>query len=131
MPDPNNSGGSKSKSLPNFYSAVGGMDKYSGASGAKPPAQSAADNGEKVKNVTTLLEVIKKMDALESDPENKKLLEQVAGLVEQYMSKLQPGAGPGAGTMGGADKPKPGGADGASASPGATMGDTTAASAAM
>jgi hypothetical protein len=130
--NPSTSGG-KSKSLPNFYSAVGGMDKYSGASGGggKPPASSAADSGEKVKNVTTLLEVVKKMDAQETDPENKKLLEQVAGLVEQYMTKLQPGGDkaktgtPTGGEAGGA------GAAGAAGGAGATVGDTTGASAAM
>jgi len=134
--NPSTSGG-KSKSLPNFYSAVGGMDKYSGAGGpggAKPPATSAADSGEKVKNVTTLLEVVKKMDAQESDPENKKLLEQVAGLVEQYMTKLQPGGdkaktgAPAGGEAGGAGAA---GAAGSTGGGGATMGDTTAASSAM
>ena len=134
MADPNTSGG-KSKSLPNFYSAVGGMDKYSGdgGGGAKSPASSAADSGEKVKNVTTLLEVVKKMDAQESDPENKKLLEQVASLVEQYMTKLQPGGdkaktgAPTGGEAGGGA----GAAGGAGGGAGATVGDTTGASAAM
>jgi hypothetical protein len=128
----------KSKSLPNFYSAVGGMDKYSGGAGGagKSSTQSAADAGEKVKSVTTLLEVVKKMDAMENDPENKKLLEQVAGLVEQYMTKLQPGAGdakskpPAGGEAGGASGA--GGAGGGpGGGPGATVGDTTAASSAM
>ena len=129
--NPSGSGGGKSKSLPNFYSAVGGMDKYSGnAANAKSPASSAADSGEKVKNVTTLLEVVKKMDAQESDPENKKLLEQVASLVEQYMTKLQSGGdksktGAGAGTGGEA------GGAGSTGGAGATVGDTTSASAAM
>jgi hypothetical protein len=137
MADTNNPG-SKSKSLPNFYSAVGGMDRYSGKQPPASPATSAADSGEKVKNVTTLLEVIKKMDAQESDPDNKKLLEQVAGLVEQYMTKLQPGgdkAKTGAPTGGEAGAGAGAGAGGGSVSGsgggGATMGDTTAASAAM
>ena len=134
--NPSGGGGSKSKSLPNFYSAVGSMDKYSGnAANAKSPASSAADSGEKVKNVTTLLEVVKKMDAQESDPENKKLLEQVATLVEQYMTKLQPGGdksktvtGTGGEAGGAAGAGASGGGAGAS---GATVGDTTGASAAM
>ena len=134
MADTNPSGGgSKSKSLPNFYSAVGGMDKYSGSAAAKSPASSAADSGEKVKNVTTLLEVVKKMDAQESDPENKKLLEQVATLVEQYMTKLQPGGDKsktGAATGGEAGGATGSGA-GAGGGTGATVGDTTGASAAM
>lgn len=137
MADTNPSGGgSKSKSLPNFYSAVGGMDKYSGNAAAKSPASSAADSGEKVKNVTTLLEVVKKMDAQESDPENKKLLEQVASLVEQYMTKLQPGGGDKSKT-GAATGGEAGGAGGAgtagggAGASGATVGDTTGASAAM
>lgn len=135
MADINPSGsGGKSKSLPNFYSAVGGMDKYSGNAAGKSPASSAADSGEKVKNVTTLLEVVKKMDAQESDPENKKLLEQVASLVEQYMTKLQPGGdksktGASTGTGGEAGGAGAGGAGSAGA--GATVGDTTGASAAM
>ena len=136
MADTNPSGGgSKSKSLPNFYSAVGGMDKYSGNSAGKSPASSAADSGEKVKNVTTLLEVVKKMDAQESDPENKKLLEQVAGLVEQYMTKLQPGGGDksktSAGTGGEAGGAGSAGASGGAGATGATVGDTTGVSAAM
>lgn len=140
MPDATSSSGSKSKNLPNFYSAVGGMDKYSGAgaggaSAGKSPASAAADSGEKVKNVTALLEVVKKMDAQESDPENKKLIEQMVSLVEQYMTKLQPGAGA-AGkdkTAGAAsaDAAGAGGAGAAGGGPGATMGDTTGASAAM
>ena len=139
--NPSGVGGSpKSKSLPNFYSAVGGMDKYSGTGNAagKSPASSAADSGEKVKNVTTLLEVIKKMDAQEYDPENKKLLEQVAGLVEQYMTKLQPGsdksktASMSGGEAGGAGAGGAAGSGGgAGSSTGATVGDTTSASAAM
>lgn len=132
MPDPNSSGSDKSKTLPNFYSAVGGMDKYSGKQPAASPAQSAADAGEKVKNVTALLEVVKKMDAMESDPENKKILEDIVQKVEMYMTKLQPGgadkAGGGAGGAGG----EAGGAGAAGGTgAGATVGDKTAASAAM
>ena len=135
MPDPSTtSSGSKSKSLPNFYSAVGGMDKYSGKPGgdSASPAKSADDSGEKVKNVTVLLEVVKKMDAAESDPENKKILEGIVQQVEMYMTKLQPGgAGAGkAGAAGAAPGGSAGGAGGAGAT-GATVGDTTGATAAM
>lgn len=130
MPDPANSGSkSGAKSAPNFYSAVGGMDKYANPGESKSPAKAADDSGEKVKNVTTLLEVLKKMDALESDPENKKLLESAAQNIEQYMAKLQPGAG-GAGK----DKSKDAGAGagaGSAGGAGATVGDNVAASAAM
>jgi hypothetical protein len=135
MPADSSSSGSKSsgKNLPNIYSAASGMDGYSDKPGGKSPAKPAEDSGEKVRNVTTLLEVIKKMDAAESDPENKKLLEQVAGLVEQYMGKLQPGGAGGAGaSASGAGKPggSPAGATGAGGA-GATVGDATAGSAAM
>lgn len=120
-------GSSKSKSLPNFYSAVGGMDKYSGNAAAKSPASSAADSGEKVKNVTTLLEVVKKMDAQESDPENKKLLEQVASLVEQYMTKLQPGGDKSkTGAAAGGEAGGTGGAGSASGGAGSSAGASAA-----
>jgi len=110
---------SKPASAPNFYSAAGQMySGASGASGAKPGADAAA-TGEKVKNVTALLEVVKKIDKMETDPANKELTQQMVTLVEQYMTKLQPtGATPAAGaTTGAAEGMSPGAAAAGGAGP--------------
>jgi len=126
MADTTKSG--QAKSLPNFYQAAGQMDAYSGTGAGKSAnAKSAADAGEKVASVKTLLEVVRKMDGMEQDPEAKKLLEQVVSLVEQYMEKVQPGAGKGSAAGAGAGSGTP------ETPPvtGATAGDTTGQTAVM
>jgi len=127
MADTNSTG---SRKLPNFYSAVGQMEAYNPAGGgaSKSPAQPGSAQGgagEKVATATTLLEVVRKMDSMEQDPEAKKLLEQMVGIAEQYMEKVQgPGAkaaGAGTGSAPG-QGPSPSSGAGAGAGAGAGMG---------
>lgn len=116
---------SKSKSgsppAPSFYSAAAGMAQ-SGAGADKGGAGTPAGQaGEKVKNVKVLLEVFEKMDKLEQDPEAKTLIQQMADMAKQYMTKLEGGksdkpgtpatgeAGSGAGAGSPPPVPPPGG----------------------
>ena len=121
---------SKSKSgAPNFYSALaesaggggGAPGTGAGAGAGMSPGQSkpgTADGkkGEKVQNIATLLEVFKKMDAMEDDPANKDLLQQMLNLGMQYKTRIEGGGGVGAGAEAGA--PPGGGAGGGSAAGG-------------
>ena len=87
------------RSLPNFYTSMGQADAYSGKGQSKgADAQSAAKSGERVQQVQTLLEVVKKMDQAETDPEAKKITAQMVALAQQYMEKVQPAGGQPAGT---------------------------------
>jgi hypothetical protein len=94
MPDKPKSG---SPPAPSFYSAAAGMkpggpggDAAGGPGGAGTPA---GQSGEKVKNVKVLLEVYDKMEKQEEDPEAKAMIQQMADLAKQYMTKLEGGAG--------------------------------------
>ena len=129
---------SKSKSgAPNFYSALaesaggggGAPGTGAGAGAGMSPGQSkpgTADGkkGEKVQNIATLLEVFKKMDAMEDDPANKDLLQQMLNLGMQYKTRIEGGGGAGAGAGAGAEAgasagtPPGGGAGGGSAAGG-------------
>lgn len=78
---------------PSFYSAAAGMkpggDAAGGAGGAGTPA---GQQGEKVKNIQVLLEVFDKMDKLEQDDGNKKLIQEMVTKAKEYLNKLEGGA---------------------------------------
>jgi len=107
----------KSKSsAPNFYSTLaesaGGRAPVAGGPGGMSPAQSkpgtdSGKKGEKAQNIATLLEVFKKMDAMEDDPAGKDLLQQMLNLGMKYKTMID--GGPGA--AGGAGAPPPPGPD--------------------
>jgi len=82
---------SRKPSLPNVYSAIGAMPGYAGGDKAagKPGGADAAATGEKVSTAVALLEVVKKMDKLETDPANKELIQQMVTLAQQYVDKVQ------------------------------------------
>ena len=101
------------------------MAQMSGPGGAPPPSPDAkggaggsgakpGDMEEKKKIITTLLEVFKKMDLLETDPKGKDLISQMVKMAEQYDKEIlkSDGAGPaGAGgpSEGAPPPPPPGG----------------------
>ena len=80
---------------------------------------------DKVQSVTTLLEVLRKMERGESDQDAKDLLQQMASLAEQYMQKISPSGGKTAGTATG-----PAGSAGTATPPGDTTGIGAAGAAA-
>lgn len=76
---------------PSFYSAAASMEgKKPNPVGAGTPA---GQSGEKVKNVQVLLEVFDKMDKLEQDPSNKKLIQEMVDKAKEYLQMLEGGAG--------------------------------------
>lgn len=105
----NPSGGKK---LPNFYEAMSDMGAY-GGNGPKPGTGSSAAGGppsaEKQQTAIALLEVVQKMERMETDPANKDLLQQMVQIAQQYMDKISPGSGktPGTGTGEQAAPPPP------------------------
>lgn len=125
----------KKTQAPNFYQAAAGMSMPGGGPGGpggagSKPGTGAAASGEKVNNVRTLLEVFRKMDKLETDPDAKALIQQMADTAQQYMDKIQGGAG-GAGAAGKSKSgagPSPTGA-GATDAMGAMGGETGGAGA--
>jgi hypothetical protein len=78
---------------PSFYSAAAGMNPPPGDKGPKSAGAGTPEGqaGEKVKNVKVLLEVFEKMDKMEQDPEAKTLIQQMADMAKQYMTKLEGG----------------------------------------
>lgn len=104
---------SKSKA-PNFYENAASMGPGApgGAGGQPPKAGGGGDSGEKVKNVTALLEVVQRLDKIEQDPELKKITQDIVSKTQEYMNKLQGGAKP----AGAAPPPSP---TGEGAAPGA------------
>src|ERR1700675_1959954 len=91
MPDDKSKSGSPP--APSFYAKAGEMAAADKRGAGAVTAQ--GQSGEKVKNVKTLLEVFDKMDKLEQDPENKTLIQQMADMAKQYMTKLEGGGKPG------------------------------------
>lgn len=117
----------KSKPAPNFYSALadsaGGGAGGPGAGmspGQSKPGTDAGKKGEKAQNIATLLEVFKKMDAMEDDPANKDILQKMLDLGMQYKTRIEGGGGAGAGP-GAGPSAEPGGpgAGGGMGGPGA------------
>jgi hypothetical protein len=91
MPDTSKSSGGPPK--PSFYSAAAGMAQQQGAGAGEPkPGTGAGQQGEKVKNIQVLLEVFEKMDKLEQDDTNKKLIQEMVDKAKEYLSKLEGGA---------------------------------------
>lgn len=92
---------SKSKSAggppPGIYSAAAQMALQGGgkAGSPSPTPGAGANQGEKLKNVQTLLEVFKKMDQIEDDPESKTMIQQMSDMAQKYSDKLQGKAGDG------------------------------------
>jgi hypothetical protein len=86
---PSFSGTSGGPPAPSFYSAAAGMKP--GGAGDQPPGAgtSAGQSGEKVKNVQVLLEVFDKMDKLEQDPTNKKLIQEMVDKAKEYLQMLE------------------------------------------
>lgn len=84
----------KSKA-PNFYENAASMSGPGapGGPGGQPKPDAAA-SGEKVQNVKALLEVFKRMDKLEQDPDAKGMIQQMAQMAQQYMDKVQGGGKP-------------------------------------
>jgi len=99
---------------PSIYQNMAGM-----AMGAKPPAgapkpgegPAGAGGGmeEKKQILTTLLEVFKKWDKLESDESGKKIISDMMMLAERYKKEVLKEGGPSAegGTPGAGDTPPP------------------------
>lgn len=106
----------------NFYEAAAGMAMGGpGGSSPAPKPAGAGDTGEKVSNVKALLEVFKKMDKLEADPEAKALIQRMSEIAQEYMQKVQGGGAGGAATApaAGGMAPDAGMGPGAAAGPGA------------
>ena len=102
---------------PSFYAAAAGMKPGGDAAGAPGGAGTpAGQSGEKVKNVQVLLEVFEKMDKLEQDEGNKKLIQEMVTKAKEYLAKLE--GGPGA-KKGPAEMPATGEAGSGGMGPGA------------
>lgn len=102
-----NSKSSKKDKAPNFYEAAAQMSGVDGKGAAAGGPAPAADPAEKVTNVQALLEVFKKMDKIENDPDAKALIQQMSEIAQQYLTKVQtPGGGKGA-SAGGPNAPSP------------------------
>jgi len=74
---------------PSFYSAAAGMD------GKKPPDAGAGagtpggQQGEKVKQIETLLEVFQKLDKQETDPDGKAMIQSMVDQAKKYLDKIK------------------------------------------
>ena len=84
---PSFSGASGAPPAPSFYSAAAGMKP--GGDQSAVAGTSAGQSGEKVKNVQVLLEVFDKMDKLEQDPSNKKLIQEMVDKAKEYLQMLE------------------------------------------
>jgi hypothetical protein len=73
---------------PSFYSAAAGMDgkKPPDAGGAGTPA---GQQGEKVKQIETLLEVFQKLDKQETDPDGKAMIQSMVDQAKKYLDKIK------------------------------------------
>jgi hypothetical protein len=98
---------------PSIYSNMSEMAMKGGGAAKLPDAKggeagaSGAGSEEKKQILTTLLEVYKKWDKLESDPAGKDIISQMVALAEKYKKEvLKEGAGP-AGGSGGETPPPP------------------------
>jgi hypothetical protein len=102
---------------PSIYSNMSEMAMKGGGAGKPPDAgakggeagASGAGSEEKKQILTTLLEVYKKWDKLESDPAGKDIISQMVALAEKYKKDvLKEGAGPAGGPpAGGGEAPPP------------------------
>ena len=110
MADSSSSSGKSGKTkAPNFYEAAASMPGAAGG-GDKGAAGggSAASMSEKVSNVQALLEVFKKMDKLETDPDAKGMIQKMSDLAQEYINKIQkPATGAAPATGAGASPPPP------------------------
>jgi hypothetical protein len=106
----NSSSGSKSgkTKAPNFYEAAASMPGAAGGGAGGDKGGSAASMSEKVSNVQALLEVFKKMDKLETDPDAKGMIQKMSDLAQEYINKIQkPATGAAPATGAGASPPPP------------------------
>jgi hypothetical protein len=90
---------------PSIYQNMAGMAMGQGGGGPKSPDAAKGDAGggpggmeEKKQILTTLLEVFKKWDKLESDASGKKIISDMVALAERYKKEVLKEGGADAGT---------------------------------
>ncbi|HKN69975.1 MAG TPA: hypothetical protein VJX30_03025 [Terriglobales bacterium] len=118
---------SGSPPAPSFYSAAAGMDGKKPEPGSSTPA---GQQGEKVKQIETLLEVFAKLDKQETDPDGKAMIQSMVDQAKKYLDKIKgvstkpgPAAAPATGEAGSGgmatEPPMAGGAGAGVGAPGA------------